>query len=222
MPCFLAGISAASAIASVSGIPLHTFSHQQGHLMAALYSAGRVDLWEKKILAFHVSGGTTELLIAEGGEIEKAGGTLDLCAGQAIDRIGVMLGLSFPCGPQMERIAAPLDSVHCVSHVRGLECNLSGLENKAAGMIAAGVDAPTVAAFTLKSVLRTLERLTEHALERYGDLPVLYAGGVMSNRQIRSALEGKYHALFAAPEYSADNAAGIALLCDREIAGAKT
>ncbi len=217
MPCFLAGQTVATAISSVCGIPLHSFSHQQGHLMAALYSAGRTDLWDQKIIAFHVSGGTTELLIAEKGNIEKVGGTLDLNAGQAIDRIGVLLGLSFPCGREMEAIAAPFDSVNCYSHVRGLECNLSGLENKASELIRSGADASQVAAFTLKSVLRTIDKLTANALAEFGNLPILYAGGVMSNRMIQSELARKYHALFAAPKYSCDNAAGVALLCDRQI-----
>lgn len=217
MPCFLAGVSAATAVSEICGIPLCRFSHQQGHLMAALYSAGVPELWNERILAFHVSGGTTEMLVSDHGTIEKIGGTLDLNAGQAIDRIGVLMGLKFPCGRELEQISAPFSEVNCYSHVRGLECNLSGLENKASEMIASGADRSTVAAFTLKSVMRTLDRLTENAKNIYGDLPVVYAGGVMSNRLIRRELEQKFHAFFAEPEFSCDNAAGIALLCYRQI-----
>lgn len=216
MPCFLAGYSVAKAVSELCGIPLYEFSHQQGHVMAALYSAGVTGLWEERFLAFHVSGGTTELLLVENGKIEKLGGTTDLNAGQAIDRVGVMLGLSFPCGKELERISAPLDSVNCISHVRGLECNLSGLENKAAGLIASGVAPSDVAAYTIKSVLRTILRLSENARAEYAGLPIVYAGGVMSNKLIQNGLAKLGNVYFSEPEFSCDNAAGISLLCEKE------
>ena len=59
----------------------------------------------------------------------------------------------------------------------------------------------------------TLTRMTEHLLEKYPNTPVLYAGGVMSNRYLQSRLRGVCDASFAEPAFSADNAAGIALLC---------
>lgn len=212
MPCFLSGVAVASSIAQICGIPMYSFSHQQGHLMAALYSAGRTDLWEQKILAFHVSGGTTEMLLCEKGRIECIGGTLDLHAGQVIDRIGVRMGLTFPCGRELESVALPLDQVDCYSCVRGLNCNLSGLENKAVALLESGATQAEVAGYTLKSIARTLDKLTANALKEYGKLPIVYAGGVMSNQMIRRILEQKYRALFAEPSFSADNAAGIAVL----------
>jgi N6-L-threonylcarbamoyladenine synthase len=215
MPCFLAGLAEAQGISSLMGIPLYEFAHQEGHIMAALYSTAQTELFEKKFLAFHVSGGTTELLLVENGQIKKIGGTLDLNAGQAIDRIGVMLGLSFPAGAEMERISLPFEDVNCYSCVRGLECNLSGLENKASGLLKAGVDQATIAAFTLKSICRTLDKMTGNALKKIGKIPVLYAGGVMSNRLIAEHLSSKYQSYFASPAFSCDNAAGIALLCER-------
>lgn len=215
MPCFLAGYSVAKAVSELCGIPFYEFSHQQGHIMAALYSAGVMELWESRSLAFHVSGGTTELLLVENGKITKLGGTIDLNAGQAIDRIGVMLGLSFPCGKELEKISAPLDSVNCISRVKGLECNLSGLENKAAELIASGASPSTVAAYTIKSILRTIERLTKNAREEFGELPVIYAGGVMSNKLIQKGLAKFDNVYFSEPEFSCDNAAGISLLCER-------
>ncbi len=215
MPCFLTGYAAAKALSSVCGIPLYELSHQQGHVMAALYSAGRTDLWNERFIAFHVSGGTTELLLVENGTIGKIGGTIDLNAGQAIDRIGVRLGIPFPCGRELEKIAAPLADVNCISHVRGLECNLSGLESKATKLIDDGEDRSIVAAFTIKSVLRTIERLTENARETFGDLPVVYAGGVMSNKLIQNGLAKCGNVYFSEAEYSCDNAAGIAVLAAR-------
>lgn len=212
MPCFLAGQAAATAIASTAGLPLYTFSHQRGHLMAALYGAGCADLYGKELLAFHVSGGTTELLHVKGETIELVGGTLDLNAGQVIDRIGVRLGMKFPCGASLEAISLPFTETDCYSHVKDMRCNLSGLENKAVAMIDAGQSPEKVAAYTLKSVARTLDKMTEQALARFGKLPILYAGGVMSNQLIREVLEKKHHGRFAPPALSADNAAGIALL----------
>ena len=216
MPCFLAGLSVARSVAGVCDLPCYLFSHQAGHIMAALYSCGRTDLTDGKFIAFHVSGGTTELLLVDNMKVTKLGGTLDISAGQLIDRVGVLLGLSFPCGKSLEEISAPLDSVSCISHVRDLTCNLSGAENVISKMVSEKTDPSAVAAFTLKTVLRTIDRLTENALEKYGKLPVIYAGGVMSNSLIRQKLAGKYGAYFAKPEFSCDNAAGIALLAARE------
>lgn len=217
MPCFLAGKAAATGIASLGGVPLYEVSHQWGHLMAALYGAGREDLYGKDFLAFHVSGGTTELLRVRGRDVEKVGGTLDLNAGQVIDRIGVKMGVPFPAGKGLEEISMPFADTDCYSHVRGLECNLSGLENKADALLAAGESRERVAAYVLKSVCRTLEKLTENAFAEFGKQPVLYAGGVMSNSLIKEALQKRFrgYAHFAPPVYSADNAAGVALLAER-------
>lgn len=215
MPCFLAGKAAAVGIASIGGLPLYEVSHQWGHLMAALYGAEKTDLYGKNFLAFHVSGGTTELLRVRGQTVEKAGGTLDLNAGQVIDRIGVKMGIPFPAGRGLEEIALPFSETDCWSHVKGLSCNLSGLENKADALLAAGESRERVAAYVLKSICRTLEKLTENAFAEFGKQPVLYAGGVMSNRLIKEVLQKRFHGYFAPPEFSADNAAGVALLAER-------
>lgn len=67
MPCFLTGMGTARAVAAVSGVPLYETSHQVGHVLAALYSAGKLGEREKPFLAFHVSGGTTDSLYCEAG-----------------------------------------------------------------------------------------------------------------------------------------------------------
>lgn len=217
MPCFLAGQSAATAIACACGIPLYGFSHQNGHVMAALYSAGRQDLIREPFAAFHVSGGTTEILYVRPDKekifsIEKVGGTLDLNAGQVIDRAGVMMGLSFPAGPAMEQAAEEYyeEMIPCRPAVKGLHCNLSGLENKAQQMFEEEKNIGRCAAFVLGSVQKTLQVLTEHLLLECPGLPIVYAGGVMSCGYIRKALSP--YGSFAAPAYSSDNAAGTALL----------
>lgn len=213
MPCFLAGASVARSLASMLGIPAYPCSHQEGHLAAALYSAGRIDLLGGRYLAFHVSGGTTDLVYVNGAEITQLGGTADLNAGQAIDRIGLALGLTFPCGPALEQLAEGYTAAKPRICVKGTTCHLSGLENKAKQMLSAGASAGEVAAYTLRFIGDTLSALTENARAIYGNVPVLYAGGVMSNRYLQARLSDGTNTLFAEPAFSADNAAGVALLC---------
>ena len=222
MPCFLSGVSAAVSAAAAAGVPLYRFSHQCGHLAAAILSSGRFDLLSRPFGAFHVSGGTTEVLYASaysdrGFTVELCGGAADLNAGQLVDRVGVALGLAFPCGPALERLAAentrklPSPKIS----VRGLSANLSGAENQAMRLFRETGDAPLVAAFVLDLIAKTLAALTRGLLEEKGDIPILYAGGVMSNRRIRTALSSLGDTAFAEPAFSADNAAGIALLCQK-------
>lgn len=226
MPCFLSGHAVASAICAAMDLPLYTFSHQSGHIRAALYASGREkELGAKPFCAFHVSGGTTEVLYVEpshaGFSVTLVGGTADINAGQAIDRVGVMLGLRFPCGPALEKLAAentkkiPKPRI-CVND--GV-CNLSGLENLAKKLYDETDDGALCAAYVLQFIGATLEKMTEHVLQKYPDTPVLYAGGVMSNRYLQHRLASCCDASFAAPAFSADNAAGICLLC-RELATA--
>lgn len=222
MPCFLAGVSAASAMADVIKKPLYHFSHQAGHIAAAIYSSGSPDLYSRDFIAFHVSGGTTELLLVHpepDGEqpfvIEKLGGTLDISAGQAVDRVGVKLGLGFPCGPRLEELANANTERFTPARlsVHGCECNLSGAENLAGRMIESGASAECVAAYLLDFIGRTLVALTENALIGREGLPVLFAGGVMSNSIIKRMIISRgYDARFAEPSLSSDNAVGAALL----------
>ena len=219
MPCFLSGEAAASALAAATKKPLHRFSHQAGHVMAAIFSSGSPDLIKREFVAFHVSGGTTDILKVEpknaGFAIKTLGGTMDLNAGQCIDRIGVTMGLAFPCGPKLEELALkntePVEKTKL--SVKGCECNLSGVENKAAKMLSDGKSREYVAAYVLDFIGRTLIKLTENALD--GEkIPVLYAGGVMCNSIIKGMIDKSgFDARFAEPKFSSDNAAGCALLC---------
>ncbi len=220
MPCFLAGVAAAEAAAAAAGVPLYRFSHQCGHLAAAILSSGRHDLFNTPFGAFHVSGGTTEVLRVssfsdDGFSVELLGGTADLNAGQLVDRTGVMLGLSFPCGPALEALAAECHSRVPKPRVtvRGFSANLSGAENRARKLWEETKDAPLVAAFVLDFIANSLVGLTEALTARYGNIPILYAGGVMCNKRIRARLTPLGDTAFAEPSFSADNAAGIALLC---------
>ena len=222
MPCFLSGKAAAESFAAASGLPVYEFSHQNGHIMAAMYSSGETErLIKAPFFAFHVSGGTTEVLLvtptARDFSVTLVGETDDINAGQAIDRVGVAMGLSFPCGKEMEALAASYQGrVHrhpvCVREGR---CSLSGAENIALKLYNETKDASAVAAFVFDFLGRTLLAMGEAAEERYGKMPMLFAGGVMSNRLMRRALAKRFDVSFAQAEFSADNAAGIALLCQR-------
>ncbi len=230
MPCFLAGEAVARAMGAALDIPVFAFSHQEGHIAAAAYAAMQereTPLFaEKPFLAFHVSGGTTDLLHvtpADGRyEIKLLGSALDLHAGQAVDRTGVMLGLSFPCGPKLEALASECKEAHPAPKVsvRGCDCNLSGLENLTKKLYSGGASKEAVAKFTFAFLEKTLGLMVEHALEQYPRLPVLFAGGVMSNKLMRGALSDicKKHeseAAFAPSAFSADNAIGTSLLACR-------
>lgn len=225
MPCFLVGTSLAKTIASIMQIPCYPFSHQSGHVMAALYSADCMDLSNENFAAFHVSGGTTDVLFVNGRnekgfQIEQIGGTSDLNAGQVIDRVGVYMGLSFPAGAALEQLALENEVKVPKYRIRtdGLKCNLSGIENKACKLYDDTKDKKLTAAFTVSSVGEALEKLTQELIAAYPDIDIVYAGGVMSCSILKERLK-KYSKNFAMPEFSSDNASGTALLArDRYLA----
>lgn len=219
MPCFLAGVAAAESVAATAGIPLYTFSHQCGHVMAALLSCENTDLQSAPAFgAFHVSGGTTEVLsvrVAENGFLaDHVGGTKDLNAGQIIDRVGVALGLTFPCGPALEKLALTYEGKvpkrkPCLD---GCFVNLSGLENMALDLYRKTNDRAQVAAFVLHHLADALCGMARAYTEAHGEGTILFAGGVMCNSIIRKKLLAETDAAFATPLLSADNAVGIAAL----------
>lgn len=217
MPCFLCGEGLADSIGAVNNIHVFKTSHQIGHILAALYSADRLDLAEEKFIAFHVSGGTTDCLLVQPDSenvlnITEIGTSLDLKAGQAVDRVGVMLGLQFPCGKQLEELAEKSGQRFGIKPVlKNGSCCLSGVENLCAKMLADG-DAPEdIANFCLQYIYSTILHMTLYALEKCGKLPIVFAGGVMSNKIIRKQLADSFGAYFAEPEFSCDNAAGTAV-----------
>lgn len=218
MPCFLVGEGYARAYSAATGTELHTTSHQIGHILAALYSADRLSLVRERFIAFHVSGGTTDCLLCEPDSenvlrVTEVGTSLDLKAGQAVDRAGVMLGLRFPCGAELEKLAAAADRTFKVKPViKDGSCCLSGVENKCAQMLGNGEKPENIARYCLDFIAETILAMTDCAIDKYGSLPLVFAGGVMSDRLIRDRIVSCYpEASFAAPEFSCDNAAGVAI-----------
>ena len=221
MPCFTVGENTAKILSVALRVPLYDFSHQEGHIAAALFSADRTDWLNREFIAFHVSGGTTEAVLAKGSgcgfSLELVAKTLDLNAGQAVDRVGLMLGLRFPCGMALEQLALQnTEPVRAHPKLKGCDCCLSGVENLCRKFLDEGRSKQFIAAFCLEYIRCALSLMTDALLEKYGSLPLVYAGGVMSNTIINNSFTAKYHAVFAEPKYSSDNAAGIAYLCYRK------
>lgn len=218
MPCFLSGVAVAESISATLGIPLHKFSHQCGHIMAAVYSSRKFDLISLPFAAFHISGGTTELVRVTATECgfnaELLGGTSDLNAGQIIDRVGVYMGIAFPAGPALEECAK-----NCTAKIpkkkissSGMTVNLSGLENMAVKLYDDTGDASLTAAFVFDYIGRAISAMIDAYAEKYGKGPIVCAGGVMCNSMIKKMLLERYEVYFAEPAMSADNAVGIAAL----------
>lgn len=217
MPCFLVGESNAVSVSSIAKAPMYKTSHQVGHILAALYSIERLDLINEPFVAFHVSGGTTEALLVKPDEEEIIKAELiaestDLKAGQAIDRAGVMMGLKFPCGAELDKLAQSSDKEFKIKpSMKDLNCSLSGVENKAKKMFESNECNEDIAKFVISFIAETLSEMTQGILDQYGKMPVVFAGGVSSNSMLKEKLGKKFNAYFAKPEFSCDNAAGIAI-----------
>ncbi len=218
MPCFLVGYSHAKMLSDLLRAPLWEVSHQQGHVAACLWSAGRLDLMDMPHLAWHLSGGTTELLLVEpeGKNVRctRIGGTTDISAGQLIDRTGVLLGLPFPAGKYVDALSQQSDckdrfKVKCP----GLEFSLSGVQNKVEQFHADHSPADT-ARFALRCVCEAVRQATANALKQYPGYEVVFSGGVASNSMLRQEMAA-FSPVFCAPEFSTDNAMGVAVLAHR-------
>ncbi len=218
MPCFLAGYSVAVSVSSIMNVPLYEFSHQDGHISAALFSADRLDLLYNEFIAFHISGGTSQALLVKSNQkyfdTVKVSDSLDLKAGQAVDRVGVMLGLKFPCGPELEKLA--FNSKNELSKIKVFRrdgyFSLSGVENKCKEMLEENCSPEDISMYCLSYIFSALDDTVAELINKYGNLPVVFSGGVMSNSIIRNKLSSKYNLYFAEPQYSSDNACGIAVL----------
>lgn len=217
MPCFLSGINTANAVSAFTGAKYYETSHQIGHILAVLFAQNRLDLIKEPFIALHLSGGTTEALLVtpDKDEIIKAqiiAESLDLKAGQAIDRAGVLLGLTFPCGKELDKLAqqCTTDYKHRVS-MKGNNISLSGVENKVKAMVQSNAPKQEVAGFVITYIAQSVTAMLEGVCSEYGKMPIVFSGGVSSNSTLRNTINAKFsNVCFALPEYSCDNAVGIA------------
>lgn len=223
MPCFMVGYSHAKMLSQALGVPLVEVSHQQGHVAASLWSAGRLDLMDTPHLAWHLSGGTTELLLVEpkGNNVRctRIGGTTDISAGQLIDRTGQLLGLPFPSGKYLDALSREAAGkawfrVKCQES----EFSLSGVQNKVQQFHENQPDPAETAAYALRCVGNAVMLATRQAMERYPGLSVVFSGGVASNSMLRE-ITAPLNPVFAQSQYSTDNAMGVAVLAHRAMEG---
>ena len=215
MPVFLAGVATASAVAASCGVPLYKFSHQAGHIAAGLWSAPGSFSPDKPFLSVHLSGGTTEILLCRGpNRCEIVGETLDIAAGQLVDRVGVKLSLSFPCGKAIDELSQAADRDIAVPiSVKGRSINLAGAENFLKKRLEEGEKPENVAKGALLCIGKSLVKAVNQAAADFGVGDCLFVGGVASNRFLREyfAQNLTLRAHFAAPEFASDNAVGAAV-----------
>jgi len=229
MPVFLAGKTAAATLAAARKVPLYEFSHQEGHIRAALL--GNEALMSRRFLSMHLSGGTTEtLFVGEDGSIALLGGTSDLHAGQFVDRVGVAMGLDFPCGKALEKLASAFDAKPAYklpSAVDGCGCSFSGVESEAQRRLISGADKPELAYAVYDSLARAFSAMLANAAKRTGCFEALLAGGVASSPLLRKLMltrmgkKGDIRLYFGESALSSDNAVGAALLARDREAGAR-
>lgn len=219
MPCFMVGYSHAKLLSDALGVPLIECSHQQGHIAAALWSADRLNLLDAPHLAWHLSGGTTELLLVEPYDknvrCSCIGGTSDISAGQLIDRTGQLLGLPFPAGKHLDSLCQNAKNTDFYR----IKCpestfSLSGIQNKVSQYHTACNDPVETAAYTLRCICNAVYTATENALKKYPGLPVVFSGGVASNQMLRRHL-APLDPIFSESQYATDNAMGVAVLAHR-------
>ncbi len=236
MPVFLAGESFARSLAALAGIPALQFSHQEGHIEAIKAFSQLKDA--ERIMACHFSGGTSELLEVTaadghtGYDIEIIGGSKDIAFGQVIDRAGVTLGMGFPAGEKMDRIAEAADEASAVLtriKVRDAWLNLSGIDTQIKRTLE---DSGTVSCESAAPLIREIFEKVSDAMtdmviqgaEKTGISDIIMAGGVTSSTFIRHRALKKLNtaginAVFDENGLAQDNAVGISVLGGKEIWG---
>ena len=226
MPVFKVGEAVARSIAAVSGLPLFFVSHQINHILAGRWSAAGPDA--PRFLAVHLSGGTTELHevnCKQGVKLRKLGGTMDLHAGQFVDRVGVAMGFPFPAGSHLEKLALQCTGTNLSipSHLKDNRVSFSGPETQAQRLIRAGNPQGEIALAVFLCIANSIEKLVLPFIKYTGLKDLLIVGGVAGNSIIRARLCKRLmhpavgaRLFFAEPAFSRDNAVGAALWACRQ------
>lgn len=219
MPCFLVGYSHGKMLSDLLGVPLVEVSHQQGHVAASLWSSDHLELMDQPHLAWHLSGGTTELLLVEpeGKNVicTKIGGTTDISAGQLIDRTGQLLNLPFPSGKHLDALSGQAQGTEVFRvKCQNMTFSLSGVQNKVQQFHEKNGIPEETAAYALRCAAGAVIQATRQAQQAYPGLRVVFSGGVASNSLLRQAA-ACLDPIFCPPQYSTDNAMGVAVLAHR-------
>ena len=216
----LIGSTAAKGMACVTGRPFLGINHLEGHLLSPFLDRTSVP----PHVALIISGGHTLLLDVEGaGHYRKLGGTRDDAAGEAYDKVGKMLGLDYPGGPEIEKAALggnpkAFDFPRSMVHEAHLDFSFSGLKTAVLYSLPKGNDKLPVAdlaASFQQAVIDILVKKTLRAAKETGRRTIALSGGVSLNQALRNAFresadrEGlEIH--LASPVFCTDNAAMIA------------
>ena len=227
MPVFLAGINSAESIASALDVPLYRFSHQEGHIEAVCFTSPLKEA--ERFLSFHFSGGTTEGLLVEkrkeDQKITLIGGSRDLAFGQVLDRVGVAMGMAFPCGQEMDQLAAKIGIIEGRENLLPkIKCNegflnLSGIETKCQRLLGE-IDENLLPAMLFTRLGQAMTDMTLQLSEAYGIKHILFAGGVSASAFLRCYLKetlSELEVYFGDPGLSTDNAVGIAVLGGKKV-----
>ncbi|WAH36667.1 tRNA (adenosine(37)-N6)-threonylcarbamoyltransferase complex transferase subunit TsaD [Alicyclobacillus dauci] len=219
----LVGVSAAKGYALASGKPLLGIHHIAGHVAAATIES---DV-RPPFLCLVVSGGHTELLVVdEAFRFTKLGGTRDDAAGEAFDKVGRLIGLAYPGGPKVDRLADE-GNPHAYEFPRALlddgayDFSFSGLKSAVNNELTKRrnrreeIQVADVCASFRAAVIDVLMDKTARAVEETGLRQVVVAGGVAANRGLRSAMQTYQQStgvrvVFPPLKWCTDNAAMIA------------
>ncbi|TDP58529.1 tRNA (adenosine(37)-N6)-threonylcarbamoyltransferase complex transferase subunit TsaD [Aminicella lysinilytica] len=218
MPVFNGGVSLGKSLAAALGVAYYEFSHQEGHIEAIRHYSAFKDV--DRFVSFHFSGGTTEAILVDTTmdpvNYEIVGGSKDIALGQLIDRVGVSLGMKFPCGEEMDTRA-------CTYNGKMVELpkiktdtgffNLSGIETKCQQLVGK-VDSDSLITSIFNSIVTVISDVTEEIGNEYDINDFIYAGGVSSSDYLRKHLNERCsrNICFGNKELSGDNAVGVALL----------
>ena len=224
MPVFKVGEAFGLFLAQTNGLNFLPSTHQEGHVMAGLWSA---ELPAGRYLTLHLSGGTTEIVVSEESSPGKLnltllGGSSDLNAGQFIDRLGKAMGLNFPGGPQLEELACNAESnlPLLTTAVCGNTVSFSGPASQAERLLQGGCSRSNLARAVEICIADSLIAALHHELKKNSSYDgLLIVGGVASNRFIRQRLKSGLDQFisihFALPKYASDNAVGLAVQAAR-------
>ncbi len=223
MPVFMAGYGFAKTLANALNLPLFEVSHQEGHVEAVKYYSkfNNTD----RVATFHFSGGTTEALLVDYQDhsFNIVGGSKDLAYGQVLDRVGVALGLQFPCGQELDEIATfGRVGQKNLSKIKVNDCfvNLSGIETQAQRLIG-NVLVDELITELFEKISQSVLDMTIQISRKYGIKEFIFAGGVSCSSYMRNFLRNNLPSdidfAFGDPKLSQDNAVGVALLGGKNI-----
>ena len=225
----LVGMMTGKAIAQAVSIPFLPVNHLEGHAL----SPRLTEDCPFPYLLLLVSGGHCQFLNVRGlGDYQRLGTTIDDAAGEAFDKTAKLLGLGFPGGPAVERLAAAgnpeaIDLPRPLLNRPGLDMSFAGLKTAVARSAEAGADPADLCASFQQAIRDVLGARTERALEQTGHTRLVVAGGVAANSAIRQTLDTVARRrdadLIAPPlKYCTDNAAMIALVGGEHLAAGIT